>query len=108
MPTKKEVIAKIDNLTREKGFVYALVFILLQDLFLNPDKVEDINWQTRLNYQELSFLIGLMIKDRFSVDLVDETIVHDQITRAYKHFKELHDAFMEPAKEHFSNACSSA
>ena len=104
MPTKKEIIEKIENLTREKGFIYALAFILLQDLFLNPDKTEDINWQTRLNYQELSFLIGLMLKNKFTIDLVDEAIIQDQTERTYKLFKELHDAFMEPAKAHFSSA----
>ena len=99
---KRTIIEKIENLTKERGFIYTLTLILFKDLFIDLDNPEDMNWETRLNYQELSFLIGLMVKNAFSIDLIDEPVAKDQAIRTYALFKDLHNAFLEPAKEHFS------
>lgn len=56
------VIARIETLTQEPGYIYTLALILLRDVFLIPEMMADINPREHLNIQELTLLIGLALK----------------------------------------------
>ena len=97
---KEEIIKNIGTLVIEQGFVYALVIMLYHDLFYPPKEIVNINWRERLNYNEFSFLVGLMVKndiDRTMTIPTEETI-KEQIDRAYELFDELHQAYLIPMK----------
>lgn len=59
-PALKTVLAKIESLTGEPGYVYTLALILMRDLFLAPDDIAEINPREYLNIQELTFLVGCL------------------------------------------------
>ena len=58
MDDLKEVIAKLEFLTQERGFIYTLAFILMRDMFLDPSKAADIDWSDHLSFQELTFWLA--------------------------------------------------
>ncbi len=98
--TKEEIIADIEALTQEPGFLYSLALILRRDLFLDPEEVADIDWRSRLSFQEVSFLAGLMAKHRIDTEaLPTEEAFGDHGKRLYGLFEELHYAYTRPTFE---------
>jgi len=71
----KDVLGRIEGITREPGFVYTLAFVLMRDLFLDPQEAVDINWHERLSFQEITFLVGLLVKHDidFTIPSEDES-----------------------------------
>jgi len=97
---KKEIINSLEALTKELGFLYSLVIVLGQDLFLNPEESADINWYERISFQEASFLIGLLVKNKIDLSVIptEKTSKH-QVEIMYSLFKELHEAHNLPIIE---------
>ncbi len=58
----QEIIAELEHLCQETGFIYAFSFNVLAALFVPSDQVYDVDWTERPNQQELSFVLGLMVK----------------------------------------------
>jgi hypothetical protein len=90
------VVAKIESLTREPGFVYTLALILMRDLFLTPEDIAEINPREHLNIQELTFLVGLLVKSEidFTVPSEDQSAQRFELT--YELFEDLHRKYHEP------------
>lgn len=95
---KGEIIKKIETLVTEQGFVYTLVIMLYHDLFYPPEEIVNINWKERLNYNEFSFLIGLMVKNDIDMTIPTEKEIKERIDRAYELFDQLHQAYLTPMK----------
>src|ERR1035438_1288368 len=68
----KTVIDKIEAVTRQAGFIYTFALILLRDLFFSPEDAADINWHEHLNFQELTFLAGLVVKAEIDLSIPKE------------------------------------
>lgn len=66
--------------------------MLRHDLFLDPAEVADIDWGTRLSFQEFTFLTGLLVKRDLSLSHPSPDQMSSQIERTYKLFEELHAA----------------
>ena len=62
---------------------------------MSPDEIADIDWRQRLNVQELSFLLGLMVKHPLvlTAPLSEET-ASEQAVIASALLEELHSAHM--------------
>lgn len=101
---KEEVIQKIEQLTQEKGFIYSLAWILLINFFLDPEKAADIDWRKKLSFQEISFLVGLMLKKPFTVEEIDADTRESQISRVHEFFPELHHSIFAPVAEQIRNS----
>ncbi|MDD5738686.1 MAG: SEC-C metal-binding domain-containing protein [Candidatus Pacebacteria bacterium] len=87
-----EIINAIEDLAKEPGFIYSLAIILQRDQFLDPEEVADINWHERLIFQELSFLVGLMVKNKIDYSVIPtENTLTNQINRTYELFQKLHE-----------------
>jgi len=69
---KATIVQKIEDITKEKGFIYSLAIILLHSFFLDPEEAADIDWHSKLSFQEISFLTGLMVKNSISLELPTE------------------------------------
>ena len=70
--------------------------MLRHDLFLTPGESADINWRERLSFQEISFLVGLMVKHPINFSLPsDESVVKNQVNKMHDLFEELHWAHHE-------------
>ena len=100
----KEIIAKIEALTREPGFIYTLALIMLRDLFYAPEDAADKNWHEHLNFQELTFLAGLLVKHEIDLTVPTEEESGKRFEEIYRLFDELHKAhsapFVEMLKDH--------
>jgi hypothetical protein len=92
----EEIIAKIEALTREPGFIYTLALILLRDLFYAPEDAADKNWHEHLNFQELTFLAGLLVKHQFDLTVPTEEESGKRFEEIYRLFDELHKAHGAP------------
>lgn len=86
----KTIINKIETLTKRPGFIYTLAFILARDLFFSPADAADINWRDHLNFQELTFLSGLLVKSELNLDVPTEAESADWFKQTYQLFDELH------------------
>jgi hypothetical protein len=95
----KTITNRIKALTREPGYIYTLALILLRDLFLSPEEIADINPREHLNFQEITFLVGLLVKHAtdFTVPTEDESSRRFDLT--YQLFEELHRKHHEPFLE---------
>lgn len=90
MDDLSDTIRKIEELTTEPGFIYTLAFILLRDLFLDPTTLAEIDWQDHLNVQELTFLIGLLVKRPINLEIPSEEDSARRFEEVYRLFLELH------------------
>lgn len=91
MDDLKDTISKIEALTAEPGFIYTLAFILVRDLFLDPAKLADIDWHDHLSTQELTFLIGLLVKRPINLEIPSEGDSARRFEEVYRLFLELHE-----------------
>jgi len=93
--SKEEIIAELEKLATEPGFIYSFCTLLLE-LFLHPHEAADIDWYKRLSFQEFSFLGGLMIKQKLNLQIPEEKDFKARIDRVHDLFQELHIAFNMP------------
>ncbi len=77
-------------MTRRPGFVYTVSLILLRDLFSFPDEAADINWHEHLNFQEITFLVGLLVKSEIGLSIPTEEDSAQWFEEIYRLFDELH------------------
>lgn len=95
--SKEQAIAALESLTQEPGFIYSLAIMMCHDLFLDPEKSADINWHERLSFQEISFLVGLMVKHKIDLSaLPSQKASKEQISRTNYLFQKLHEAHNTP------------
>ena len=82
-------------LTQEDGFVYTFCHLVLGALWMSPDEIADIDWNQRLSVQELSFLLGLMVKRPLVLTAPpSEETATEQATIASGLLEELHSTQM--------------
>jgi hypothetical protein len=97
MRTKAEIVKAIEDLAQERGFVYTLGTILCRDFFLDPSKADTVNWRDHLSFQEISFLVGLMVKAPIDRKVLPSYEDFDrQLEGSYKLFQELHLSHNQP------------
>ena len=87
----QDIILDLELLCQEKGFIYTFSFMVFSSLCMSPEELGDINWFERLNHQELSFLLALMVNYRLSLDFPSSPeMVFTQESRAHALLEELH------------------
>lgn len=90
---EKDILSDLDQLTQEPGFMYTSCVMVAQALWMSPDEVADINWHLRPNNQELSLLLGFLVKHQLRLDeFPSEETVEKQKTIAIELLNELHRA----------------
>jgi hypothetical protein len=99
----RAIIDRVESLTREPGFIYTLALILLRDLFMTPEDIADINPHEHLHFQEITFLTGLLVKNRIDFTLPLEADSARQFADVYRLFLELHGKYHEPLIEELGN-----
>ena len=91
----KKTIEQIEAMTRQPGFIYTLALILLRDLFFHPGDTVDINWHEHLNFQVITFLVGLLIKSEINLSFPTEEESARLWEEAYRLFDQLHNKHHE-------------
>jgi hypothetical protein len=97
---RRSIVQQLEDITKEKGFVYTLAIISLQNFFHDPEDAADIDWRSKLSFQEISFLAGLMVKDNILLELPTEEACRNQIESVTHLFQSLHDSYSKPFKDH--------
>ena len=105
---KREVIADLERLCQEDGFIYSYCGLVLSSLFMSPKEIAETDWTQRLNTQELAFLLGLMVKRPLSLTVPSSPARSDaQYNSVIRLFEELHKThgfpFKIPATENQQN-----
>ena len=91
--TEREIIADLERLSQESGFIYTFCSIVVNFLWMSPDELADIDWYRRPNVQELSFLLGLMVKHPLNLaDPPSEQRAFEQVNSAMSLLEEVHKA----------------
>ena len=92
--SRDDIISELENLSHEDGFVYTMCGLVSRSLFYPPEDAAEINWKERPNTQELSYLLGLMIKKALHVDRVPSVEASErQFNAAKKLLDELHATY---------------
>ena len=94
---EKDILSDLDQLTQEPGFIYTSCVMVAHALWMSPDEVADINWYERPNRQELSLLLGFLVKHQLRLDeFPSEETVEKQKTITTELLDELHRACGSP------------
>ena len=90
---EKDILSDLNQLTQEPGFIYTSCVMVAQALWMSPDEVADINWYERPNRQELTLLLGFLVKHQLKLDdFPSEETVEKQKIISIELLNELHRA----------------
>ncbi|WP_204673658.1 SEC-C metal-binding domain-containing protein [Flavobacterium tibetense] len=97
--SKKDILNRLNELTKSYSFIYILSLIVLRDFCGTIDNLFSKNVREHLNDKELSFLIGLWLKnikkDKF-IESEDE--LQNNFEEVYTLMDNLHFTFLEGLK----------
>ena len=89
--SERAIIGDLESLVKEDGFVYTFCHMVIRALWMSPEEIADSDWHQRLNVQELSLLLGLMIKRPLGLTVLpSEETTNRQAAIAYDLLEELH------------------
>ncbi len=93
-----EIFADLERLTQEPGFVYTFCLMTWFALWISPDEVTEIDWHQRPNNEELSLLLGLLVKRSLVLgEMPSEETLQRQADEATELLDELHRRCAFPA-----------
>ena len=85
------IFADLEQLSQEPGFIYSFCLMVARFLWMSTDDVAEINWTERPNQEELSLLLGLLVKHPIRLDVIpSDEVVLEQAQRAIDLLRELH------------------
>lgn len=94
IPKLSDSLEKINELVYSPGYFYALMILIAHDLFLTLDDFAEIDWWSRLSYQEISFLFGLLAKKPINLSKYPSPEVAEKyIQDTYQLMKDVHDYY---------------
>ena len=88
------IVEELEKLTKQDGFIYAFCFLVFENLWLSSNEVADVDWHSRLNSEELAFLLGLLVKHPIQLTLPQSPgKVQSQMESATRLLNELHSTY---------------
>ena len=95
--SEAEILADLDRLSQAPGFIYTFCLMTWWALWMSTDEVAEIDWHQRPNNQELSLLLGLLVKHPLAMDEIpSEGAFQEQADRATDLLDELHRSCATP------------
>ena len=89
---RSDIIADLERLGQEDGFIYTYCFLVIKHSRMILDEFKD--WSQYLSIKELSFLLGLMVKQPTKLTVVpSQEVAQEQDKKAFALLGELHDSF---------------
>ena len=90
-----DIIENINRLTKLPWFFYSYLAVIRLNLFFPEWEILKINHAEKLNFQEISFLTGLLLRNWIDMVYVpNEEEMHKQIDLLYQYLAELHNCFL--------------
>ncbi|NQV37031.1 MAG: hypothetical protein HQ509_03385 [Candidatus Marinimicrobia bacterium] len=105
MRNTDQVLADLKKLINTKGYIYALCMILFEDFHIIPEKLQEIDYRSRLSTKEASLLLSFLVQNKIDFSTPEspqELIALKQKT--YKLMDELHESFMIPFIENLQES----
>jgi len=94
IPDLKASLEKLNKLVYSPGYFYALLIMIAHDLFLTLDDFAEVDWWSRLSYQEVAFLFGLLIKRPIELSVYPSPEnAETYIQTTYQLMKDIHDYY---------------
>jgi len=94
------IIDDIKNLVSVKGYIYALCMILFEDFHIIPEKIQEIDYRSRLSTKEASLLLGFLIQKEIDFSTPDTPQDLIQLKqKTYEFMEKLHRSFVIPFVE---------
>ena len=95
------IIGDIEELTHSPGFIYSFAYMALSSLSLPTEQLSEIDWHSRPNPAELSFVLGLMIKQPLCLSTIPtDEIASQHITLTAALLDELHQAHTSGSQDY--------
>ena len=86
----REILAKLEELAQQPGFLRVLADIMVSDMFYPVAEAAEVDWRSRVSNQEATLLTGYMVKK----PIMDTSITQEQIdgiaTEVRKLLNDLH------------------
>lgn len=90
-----EILQDVQKLTRSPGYMHVLAEIICRDLFFHEKDIATIDYRQRLLLQEISFLIGLCLKNDIIInEQIDSERVEDLIRKTRGLLDKLHWSYV--------------
>lgn len=96
--TKKEIIKRLNEITRSFSFINILSKIVIRDFCGSIDVLFSKNNMEHLNHKEFSFLIGLWLKNINGQNVFDDKKHLEDFKEVYELMDKLHYTFLEDFK----------
>ena len=86
-----DIFADLEQPSQEPGFIYSFCLMVARCLWMSTDDVAEIDWTDRPNQEELSLLLGLLVKHPIRLEAIpsEETILK-QAQQATTLLQDLH------------------
>ena len=89
--SETEILADLERLSQAPGFIYTFCKMTWWAMWMSTDEVTEIDWHLRPNNQELSLLLGLLVKHPLALhEIPAEDVFRQQETEAIELLDELH------------------
>ena len=96
--SEPEILADLDRLCQAPGFIYTFSLMTAWAMWMSTEDVAEIDWHQRPNNQELSLLLGLLVKHPLKLDdIPTEEAFQQQADEACELLDELHRSCALPA-----------
>lgn len=100
----KDIIADLKELVISRGYIYSLCLIIMEDFHFEIEKMHEVNNWDRLNKNEVSLILGLLIQNPISLDKPDSPFdLLELKKRTYTLMEELHRSTNKPMIDKFKN-----
>ncbi len=100
----RDIIIDLKDLVGSKGYIYTLCLIIMDDFHFEVEKMHEINNWTRLNKNEVSLLLGLLIQNPISLDKPESPFdLLELKKKTYSLMEELHSSTNKPMIDKFKN-----
>jgi len=94
---ENEILNEIKDLVKEKGYIYVLCILTIEEFCVAPEKLHEINTYTRLNENEINLLLGFFIQNGFDLSPPEYPQKILEMKNKTKYLlKKLHSNFMKP------------
>lgn len=98
----KEIIKDLRELVNSVGYIYALCLIIMDDFHFEVEKMHEVNYWDRLNKNEVSLLIGLLIQEPITLEKPESPFdLLELKKRTYSLMEELHSSTNKPMIDKF-------
>ncbi len=99
--TTADIITDIETVCQEPGYLLAYAAMVCENLFIPQHMIATVNWHDRLNENELSWILGVMMRNEWNLDVSpSEHSIKTHIATTWELMQELHSSLLPTVNPH--------